>query len=231
MTSSLFALSRVSQRTLLSCRLISTSPRLFAAQTKGQAPDESRRPKERTHLDQNPHLKHAASSAGGNTGRDTGKGAAAPNPELPSHTVNNRKGDGSKSKPNHTRGLHTSGIVSADSQKGAKHTADSYFKDVDTSAPPSSKTHAVDADAAVQRPNEHYGDPSKDYSTVSKDEPYQPPAEENSDSGSGGEKGEQKEQKLGYGGTERDRTGKKGSSGKDSGPEKAEAGGRKPEGR
>jgi len=217
----------VNSRSVLS-KSLHTSSRAFAATTKGQAPEASRRPQERTNLDQNPHLKHAVSSAGGNTGRDMGKGNAAPNPELPSKKLEKSKGksvsDGTeKSK----RGLHTSAVYQAGSSSG-KHSADHYAKDVDMNPPQSSTTHSVDgASEAVQRPNQQYADPKKDYATISKDEPYAPPAEEAN--GSGVEKGEQKDQKLGYGGTERDAS--KQTSGSSEGPESASgnAGGRKPE--
>lgn len=190
-----------SPRTVLT-RSLHTSSRA-AATTKGQAPEASRRPEERTNLDQNPHLKHAVSSEGGNAGRDTGKGNAAPNPELPSKKLEKSKGKSGgadKSK----RGLHTSAVSQSDSSSG-KHSADHYFKDVDTNPPQSSTTHSVDgASEAVQRPNQQYADPKKDYATVSKDEPYEPAAEEAN--GSGFEKGEQKDEKLRYGGTKRDST-------------------------
>lgn len=213
---------------MLTRSLHTSSRALAAATTKGQAPEASRRPEERTNLDQNPHLKHAVSSEGGNAGRDTGKGNAAPNPELPSKKLEKSKGKfggADKSK----RGLHTSAVSQSDSSSG-KHSADHYFKDVDTNPPQSSTTHSVDgASEAVQRPNQQYADPKKDYATVSKDEPYEPAAEEAN--GSGFEKGEQKDEKLRYGGTKRDST--EHTSGNSEGPEKASgnAGGRKPEGK
>lgn len=56
-----------------------------------------------------------------------------------------------------------------------KHTADSYFKDIDSTPPQSSKTHQVDSsDNKVVRPNEpatgdfsRAGMQTKEYATVS----------------------------------------------------------------
>ncbi|EJD01746.1 uncharacterized protein FOMMEDRAFT_22095 [Fomitiporia mediterranea MF3/22] len=220
-----------------------------AEKPKGQAPPASRDPKEDTLLDQNPHLKHAVTSQGGLEGRDVGKGNADPErPALPSHKVSGKKVKKEeeklakgKAKGKGKRGLHTSAVWSADT-KGkegeAKHTADSYFKDVDQSPPPSNKTFVVDGSAdaassssgddegefrpATHRPHEQYADPKKEYATVSKDEPYEAPVEMN-----GQEKGEQKEQKLRYGATKRDalRNAPKGEEG----PQDKHAGGVKPE--
>ena len=50
-------------------------------QTKGQAPEASRQPKDNTRGDQNGHLKHKAASSQ----PDSGKGNAAEEPHLPSH--------------------------------------------------------------------------------------------------------------------------------------------------
>lgn len=52
--------------------------------TSGQAPDNSREPKERTNAEQNPHLKHRSSASAPD---DSGKGNAAAEPTLPSHKV------------------------------------------------------------------------------------------------------------------------------------------------
>ena len=52
-------------------------------QTRGQAPETSKKPKERTNAEQNPHLKHKTSS----THPDEGKGNAGETPQLPSHQV------------------------------------------------------------------------------------------------------------------------------------------------
>lgn len=57
--------------------------RMLPARTQGQAPDASRRPKERTEGDQNAHLKHKKD----NTAPDSGKGNAGKDPKLPSHQV------------------------------------------------------------------------------------------------------------------------------------------------
>lgn len=54
-----------------------------ADQTKGQAPEASRRPKESTHGEQNEHLKHKSSPSK----PDSGKGNAAEEPTLPSQHV------------------------------------------------------------------------------------------------------------------------------------------------
>ena len=222
------------------------------AETRGEAPESSRQPIERTLGDQNPHLKHAASSAGGDTGRDSGKGNADPvKPELPSKKLvekeeregmrSRSKGGPGKAKRNTgttgkpARGIHTSGWQLADQNTvpNSKHSAESYFKDVDTSPPESTKTHVVagSADANTHRPNEQYADPKKEYATMSKDEPYEPPVEECSIY-PGEEKKGQKKEKLRYGGTNRDAERDRSISGQ--GPENVEtgtAGGMQPEGK
>lgn len=53
------------------------------AKTKGQAPAESRQPKDKTHSDQNAHLKHKESPSS----PDRGRGNAAKSPKLPSQQV------------------------------------------------------------------------------------------------------------------------------------------------
>ena len=73
------------------------------------------------------------------------------------------------------RGFATSACAAAGGKTG--HTAESYFKDVDSTPPSSSKTHQVDssvAGAPVQRANEPQtgdftkrGPGTKDYETVS----------------------------------------------------------------
>ena len=80
-------LSRILLQTLPKRTFHCSSRTLLATQTKGRAPPASRTPIEHTHLDQNPHLKHATTSKGGDEGRDKGKGNAAPNPELPSQVL------------------------------------------------------------------------------------------------------------------------------------------------
>lgn len=212
-----------------------TSRLAAVAQPKGQAPSAARRPKERTLLDQNPHLSHAASSQP-DVGREKGHGNADPEqPTLPSKQLEaeaNAKKDqkpGSRSgggkKVGGKRSYHTSAPAYASSGNGKEgaHDADSYFKDVDTSPSTSEKTHHVGGSTETpHRPNEQYADPDKEYATVSKDEPYEPPVER-----ANGEEQGQKEQKLRYGGTKRDAERDVPSS--EEGPEKKDAGGRKPE--
>ena len=66
-------------------RLMSTSAILSKDKTtKGQAPQASRQPKDKTNADQNEHITHRSSSA--KDGK-RGKGNAAQNPTLPSHQV------------------------------------------------------------------------------------------------------------------------------------------------
>ena len=60
-----------------------TSAVRCAAPTRGQAPEASKQPKEHTHSEQNPHLKHKRTQ----DSPDTGKGNAAEDPKLPSHQV------------------------------------------------------------------------------------------------------------------------------------------------
>lgn len=62
----------------------SMRPLMVDRTTKGQAPHQSRQPKERTNGEQNPHLKH---SLPGSPGGKSGKGNASQNPTLPSHQV------------------------------------------------------------------------------------------------------------------------------------------------
>jgi hypothetical protein len=109
----------------------------------------------------------------------------------------------------------------------SKHTADSYFKDVDSSPPHDSTIHTVD-NATVQRPHDapasewsHAGTRTKDYESVNKAEvPY----------GLNGDKNEK--HALRYGGKEKYTTEKDGeTSHLGEGPEAKAAGGRKPEGK
>ena len=114
-------------------------------------------------------------------------------------------------------------------QSSDGHSADSYFKDVDSEPPNDSTVHRVDsASEAVQRPYEHpngkYAETgakaAQSYATVDKDEPYDIP-------GNG-----QDDKKLRYGGTEtyaRDEAPNVSKS--HEGPAGANADGRKPEGR
>ncbi|KAK7696112.1 hypothetical protein QCA50_000755 [Cerrena zonata] len=188
--------------------------------TLGQAPDGSREPKERTNAEQNPHLKHKASTSI----PDSGNGNAAPEPTLPSHKFSDKKSRKSPSVQR-SRTFSTSTQVAADND--AKHTAETYFKDIDSSPPPSSKTHQVDGSgtgAQIQRPNEALSGDSavgkKEYQTVDKDHPYDaPPSSE-----------QESDQILSYGGTKnaKDSGEKKDAS---DGPEGASKEGRKPEGK
>jgi hypothetical protein len=67
-------------------------------------------------------------------------------------------------------------ITSAVSNDNSKHTAESYFKDIDESPPPDPKIHRVDHDHVdVQRPHDHpsgqwsqAGTKTKEYQNVSK---------------------------------------------------------------
>ncbi|THH28218.1 hypothetical protein EUX98_g5964 [Antrodiella citrinella] len=189
--------------------------------TKGQAPKESRKPKENTNGDQNEHLEHTSASSKG--GPKRGKGNAAENPTLPSHQFND--------KPKDSRGFTTSAVAQAEK---SKHTADSYFKDVDSNPPNSGKTFQVDSSAdgaQVQRANEpqsgefmNSGPGDKEYDTMSKKgQPYDTPP-------SGGP---ESNQKLRYGGTPGNVESEKkdGVSSSKDGPQGASKGGRKPEGR
>jgi hypothetical protein len=123
------------------------------------------------------------------------------------------------------RSLHTSTrLLHPPSESGAPqpHNADSYFKDVDETAPPDPTIHRVDAASeAVQRPYEppsgqwsQAGVRTSEYEHVSKDKPYDLPD------------GQAKESKLRYGGTEKlgNETSHPGE-----GPEGQSRGGRKPE--
>ncbi|PCH40727.1 hypothetical protein WOLCODRAFT_162489, partial [Wolfiporia cocos MD-104 SS10] len=155
------------------------------------------------------------------------KDNAAEEPSLPSHQFGDKPASSSSQQ---RRTLHTS----ARRLEETKHTAESYYKDVDDSPPENSKTHQVDPSgtgAHVVRPNEpvtgdfsRAGPQTKEYATqLNREEPYDTPPS----------KGPEHDQKLRYGGT--------GGTGKHSGgeptsepgegPEGASAGGRKPEGR
>ncbi len=170
-------------------RLFSTmGPMKVDKRTKGQAPDRSRQPTEKTNAEQSPHLKHRSASGPGGSSR---KGSAAENPTSPSHQVSSlfkltiplfahvsKFGDKLSKSPAETsaqkRTFSTSASIWEDKPK---HTAESYFKDVDSSPPSSTKTHQVDPSgtgAAVQRPNENLtgdfsraGTQTKEYETVS----------------------------------------------------------------
>ncbi|KAL5527973.1 hypothetical protein ACEPAG_6774 [Sanghuangporus baumii] len=210
-------------------RALHTAPRvLLAKRTKGQAPNSARDPEEDTLLEQNPHLKHATSSQGGQEGRDVGKGNALC--ELPSHKFDSPSGQTPSSEAKGSRGnakrkFHTSALLRDEADKGSgadtEHTAESYFKEVDESPPASDKTFRVDGTSeATHRPHQQWADPQKEYATVSKDEPYEPPVETNN-----GEKPEQKDQKMGYGNTKQDAS--RNAPKADEGPQAKDAGGLK----
>jgi hypothetical protein len=123
--------------------------------------------------------------------------------------------------PSLTRGrtIYTSASVC-----NSKHSADSYFKDVDSSPPHDSTIHTVD-NASVQRPHDapssewsHAGTRTKEYESMNKTEtPYAMDGNSRS---------------LRYGGKE-SYAKEKGeeTSNPGDGPEGKEAGGRKPEGK
>jgi len=177
--------------------------------TTGQAPGASRQPKDRTYADQNEHLNHREADS---SRESKGKGNAAEKPSLPSH----------KASSSQRRSFHTSAR-----RLEQKHTAESYFKDVDDSPPQSSKTHQVDSsDNKVATPNDlepgetsDMGSQTKEYQTVDKDEPYDIP-------------GKEEEQKLNHGGTSRQEphAGEGNTISKPgSGPQGDTAGGHRPE--
>ncbi|KAI0774707.1 hypothetical protein BD413DRAFT_603329 [Trametes elegans] len=193
-----------------------TSAIRTAEPTVGQAPEASRQPKEQTNAEQNPHLKHKHADASASP--DKGKGNAGPNPTLPSHQF----GIGSQKRA----------FSTSTRRPEEKHTADSYFKDVDHTPPSSEKTHQVDSSATgsqVQRPNEpmtgqfsRAGPDSKEYQTVTKDGQYDLPPDQ----------GPEKDEKMRYGNVpelDSAHSTDKGVSKPDEGPEGASKGGRKPE--
>lgn len=108
------------------------------------------------------------------------------------------------------------------------HSAESYFKEVDSSPPADSSTYQVDASSdAVQRPHSppsgkysQAGVGSEAYRVMDKQAPYDPPT----DGGAG--------KKLRYGGKDQWISEKgRGTSRSDEGPEGTSAAGRKPEGK
>lgn len=215
--------------TPLFTRSLAAAASARGAGPQGQAPSSARRPIENTHLEQNPHLKHA-SKGGKGAGKAPTTGNAAEDPELPSHQLSKRSPtkEHGKTGGQGKRGLHTSSASLAE-KDGSKHSAESYFKDVDNSEAPSSSTYTVGGDDATKahRPNEQYADPKKQYATVSKEEPYQPPASEAEEGGK--HDGNVKGANLRYGGTGKE-TEKDVSHPKES-PAEGNAGGRKAEGR
>ncbi|KAI0658619.1 hypothetical protein C8Q70DRAFT_934153 [Cubamyces menziesii] len=199
-----------------------TSARRNADPTVGQAPEASRQPKESTNADQNPHLKHKPENA--KASPDRGKGNAGENPTLPSHRFDKK----------HTSYQRRELFTSA-RRFESKHTAESYFKDVDNSPPASQKTHQVDSSATgsqVQRPNEpltgqfsRAGPDTKEYQTVTQaTHDYDVPPDH----------GPEKDEKLRYGNiplVDGSQSTDEGVSKPGEGPEGASKGGRKPEGR
>jgi hypothetical protein len=105
------------------------------------------------------------------------------------------------------------------------HSAESYFKEVDSSPPADSSTYQVDTSSdAVQRPHtppsgkySQAGVGSDEYSVVDKETPYDPPSQGDAS------------KKLRYGGKNQWPS-EKGSRSNE-GPNEAGAAGRKPEGR
>lgn len=209
--------NRTIGRTLYACQLLRRPQSLFhrgyaagGRQTRGQAPDSSRKPVDAgVNAAQNPHLKHAPSSTKG--GKKEGKGNAAENPELPSHREGSEGtsawGDPPVDWNWKARKFHTS--ATAYNNNNA-HTADTYAKDVDNSPATDGTTHTVSSDAQVsnksipkpvsqqdKNPSQGGGRPQKEnvdtYKNVSGEEPYQPRAKEE---GVDGEKGDN----LRYGG-------------------------------
>jgi hypothetical protein len=109
---------------------------------------------------------------------------------------------------------------------GHDHSAESYFKEVDSSPPADSSTYQVDAASdAVQRPHtppsgkySQAGVGSEEYKVVDKETPYDPPSQGDAS------------KKLRYGGKNQ-LSSEKGREGSNEGPNEASAAGRKPEGR
>jgi hypothetical protein len=111
---------------------------------------------------------------------------------------------------------------------GRDHSAESYFKEVDSSPPADSSTYQVDASSdAVQRPHtppsgkySQAGVGSEEYSLVDKETPYDPPSQGDAS------------KKLRYGGKDQlpSEKGRETSRSNES-PKGASAAGRKPEGR
>jgi hypothetical protein len=108
------------------------------------------------------------------------------------------------------------------------HSADSYFKDIDSEPPKDSTVHRVDSSSdTVQRP---YEPPAGDFSKAGVDAAFKHKNAEKEDPYS--TPGDHSEEKMRYGGKESYGSEKKPeTSGKGDGPTGASAGGRKPEGR
>ena len=120
------------------------------------------------------------------------------------------------------RSFHISPFVSQDSSKGS-HSADHYFKDVDTNPPSDPTLHRVDeASENALRPHDEppsgpwsqAGTRTGEYQNVAKEEPYDVP-------------GNDRNAKTGYGGVKnsKDKAGRVGAA--DEGPDAEAASGRK----
>ncbi|EGO28064.1 hypothetical protein SERLADRAFT_462516 [Serpula lacrymans var. lacrymans S7.9] len=103
----------------------------------------------------------------------------------------------------HSRSIHTTSSAlhpKKDHPKDNSHSADNYFKDVDSNPPPDPTIHRVDAASeAAQRPYEppsgqwsRAGSKTEEYATMDKEHPYDIPADGNG-----------QEKKLRYGGKEK----------------------------
>ncbi|KAI0758167.1 hypothetical protein C8Q74DRAFT_1390841 [Fomes fomentarius] len=193
-----------------------------ADKTRGQAPEASRQPKDQTYGDQNAHIKHKGSMQS----PDPGKGNAADDPKLPSHQLEKK----SVSRQDHQKRAFSSSARALET----KHTAQSYFKDIDNSPARSQKTYQVDGSGTgpdIQRPDEPLTGPysqaganTKEYETVAKDDKYDVPPSS----------GPEKDQKLRYGNIPENASGQTNRtevSKSGEGPEGSSKGGRKPEGR
>ena len=118
------------------------------------------------------------------------------------------------------RSFYTTRLVFKESDKDS-HSADHYFKDVDTNPPSDPTTHRVDAGSeSAQRPYEppsgqwsQAGIRTSEYQNVDKEKPYDTP-------------GKDEKAKTGYGGVKdsREKAGRTGTS--DEGPDAKDAGGR-----
>jgi len=117
------------------------------------------------------------------------------------------------------RSFHFSRSMSSDK---TPHSAEDYFKEVDTNPPADSTMHRVDSSSEnAQRPHEppsgkwsQAGTQTNEYRTVDKEEPYDAP-------------GKDKGAKTGYGAVKdsKEKAGRTGSP--DEGPDAKDAGGRK----
>ncbi|KAJ3553900.1 hypothetical protein NM688_g3372 [Phlebia brevispora] len=195
------------------------------AAARRQAPEGSRKPQDSTLGEQNAHLKHKSSPSK----PDSGKGNAAEEPTLPSQHVDaSRKS--SRENPSIQRREFSTTALALQEEGKAEHTAETYFKDVDSTKPTNPKVHQVDPStggATVARANEQpatgdfsrAGPHTQEYETeqVSKhDQPYDTPPT----------RGPEVQKKLRYGGM----PGLGPTSGPEEGPEGESKGGRQPEG-